>query len=407
MKWKVSRAFAQVGSGTTPRSDEPAYYEDGKINWLITGDINDSEITNFSKKITTKAIADYPTLKIYPKGSLAVAMYGATIGKVGLLTQPAAVNQACCVMVPDEKIFPKYAFYYFLASKQSLIDMAVGGGQPNISQDIVKSFGIKVPNIEDQKKIATYLDQKTAIIDKMLIAKKKIRQELLEAKSSIVANAVFGRNQQVDKKHSNIAWMGDVPKNWNIRKLKEIATIAIGWTPDTAVSQYFEGGNVWVTITDMNQKYISDSKSKITDTAIVASGIKKVPKGSLLYSFKLSVGKVAFADTDLYTNEAIASIIPKNNALIDNEFMYYALGEYLVNNANENIYGAKLLNQSLIKNAFVLLPPIEEQKKIAVDLNKKLSSIDKILCKNDESIKYLEEYKSSLISNVVSGKVEM
>lgn len=169
--WKVSRAFKYVGSGTTPKSGEPEYYDEGSINWLITGDLTDREIKHITKKITPKAIVDYPTLKIYPTGSIVIAMYGATIGKVGLLTQPSAVNQACCVLVPDRKVLPRYALYYFLASKRQLIDLGVGGGQPNISQDIVKSFKIIVPEVSKQSQIVSYLDAKTSLADKMITAK--------------------------------------------------------------------------------------------------------------------------------------------------------------------------------------------------------------------------------------------
>lgn len=169
--WKVSRAFKYVGSGTTPKSGEPEYYDGGSINWLITGDLTDGEIKHITKKITPKAIVDYPTLKIYPTGSIVIAMYGATIGKVGLLTQPSAVNQACCVLVPDKKVLPRYALYYFLASKRQLIDLGVGGGQPNISQDIVKSFKIIVPEVSEQSQIVNYLDAKTSLADKMITTK--------------------------------------------------------------------------------------------------------------------------------------------------------------------------------------------------------------------------------------------
>ena len=170
MNWKVSRAFTTIGSGTTPKSDDASYYDDGTINWLITGDVNDGEIKNIDRKITAKALSDYSALHIYPVGSIVITMYGA-IGKIGMLTEPSTVNQACCVLVPGKNVFPKYALHYFLATRYQLIELGVGGVQSNVSQDIIKSLRISLPSVEMQRNIASYLDRKVSIIDKIIAAK--------------------------------------------------------------------------------------------------------------------------------------------------------------------------------------------------------------------------------------------
>ena len=239
----------------------------------------------------------------------------------------------------------------------------------------------------------------------MIAAKNRTRTHLAELRTAIITKAVLGQGSSNNLQQTNIPWIGEVPAHWTVRKLKDLATISIGWTPSTSNPEYFEGDNIWVTIADMNKKHISESKNRVSDVAIIDAGIKKVPKGSLLYSFKLSVGKVAFAGTDLYTNEAIAAIIPRNLKQIDNKFLYYALSTYLIDSANENIYGAKLLNQSLIKNAYIALPPIDEQKQIATELNRKLTKLDRTMVKTTNSLELLKEYRSSLISNVITGKV--
>src|SRR4030042_3263708 len=107
-------------------------------------------------------------------------------------------------------------------------------------------------------------------------------------------------------KSSGIERIGEIPEDWNIKKLKYCFKFQTGWTPPTGKSEYYEGGNhIWVTIADMDKKFISDSAQKITDKAIEGSKMQITPKGSLIYSFKLSVGKVSFAKQDVYTNEAI------------------------------------------------------------------------------------------------------
>ena len=208
-----------------------------------------------------------------------------------------------------------------------------------------------------------------------------------------------------EMKDSGVEWLDVIPKSWTRNKLKRELKFSVGSTPSTSNRSFFEGENIWVTIGDLNGKYCSESKTKLTEEALRSANMKKVPKGSLLYSFKLSVGQVAFTEKDLYTNEAIASFYPNNNSNLD--FWYYALGNYLIENSNENIYGAKLLNQELINNANIFVPSEEEQKKIAKFLDKKTAEFDSIISKKETLIEKLEEAKKSLISEVVTGKVKV
>ena len=212
------------------------------------------------------------------------------------------------------------------------------------------------------------------------------------------------RNDE-EMKDSGVEWLDVIPKSWTRNKLKRELKFSVGSTPSTSNRSFFEGENIWVTIGDLNGKYCSESKTKLTEEALRSANMKKVPKGSLLYSFKLSVGQVAFTETDLYTNEAIASFYPNNNSNLD--FWYYALGNYLIENSNENIYGAKLLNQELINNANIFVPSEEEQKKIAKFLDEKTAQFDSIISKKEALIEKLEEAKKSLISEVVTGKVRV
>ncbi|MBU1095526.1 MAG: restriction endonuclease subunit S [Bacteroidetes bacterium] len=106
---KISHIFNKIGSGTTPTSGNEKYYF-GSINWLQTGDLNNGEINETSKKVTEKALKDFPTLREYSKGSLVIAMYGATIGKLGLLNINSTTNQACCVLSEPVNLITKYVF---------------------------------------------------------------------------------------------------------------------------------------------------------------------------------------------------------------------------------------------------------------------------------------------------------
>jgi restriction endonuclease, S subunit len=189
---KITHIFPNIGSGTTPNSSDPSFYE-GNINWLQTGDLTDGYIYKTSKTITHKALQAYSTLKIYPKNSLVIAMYGATIGKVGLLQSETTTNQACCVLSAALNIEMKYIFYLFQGIKESLVAMSYGGGQPNISQEKIKSLKLPFPNASEQEQIADYLDKQTAKIDQAIALKTAHIEKLKEYKSVLINDVVTGK----------------------------------------------------------------------------------------------------------------------------------------------------------------------------------------------------------------------
>lgn len=153
--------------------------------------------------------------------------------------------------------------------------------------------------------------------------------------------------------------------------LSEIADISIGKTPSRSNSSYWGNGMSWVSIADLkNVKEISNTKEQITQTAIQETRIKVVPKGTILFSFKLSIGKVAFTGKDIYTNEAIAAILVKDKSKIDNQFLYYVLKEFDFTGTGDKAVMGLTLNQKKLKVLQIPLPPLETQKKIAAILDK-------------------------------------
>ena len=191
---KTSYLFDDIGSGTTPNTNDDSLYDaDNGINWLQTGDLNDGHITKTSKKISQKAIEGNSTLRLYPVNSLVIALYGATIGKVGVLDIETTTNQACCVLPPSDKVLTDYAYYVFIASKKALLNLASGGGQPNISQAIIKNHRIPYPSYVEQQAITTYLDNKVEQIGKTLIELESQIHDLKSYKSALITEAVTGK----------------------------------------------------------------------------------------------------------------------------------------------------------------------------------------------------------------------
>jgi len=202
-------------------------------------------------------------------------------------------------------------------------------------------------------------------------------------------------------KDSGVEWIGEIPEHWTANKVKHNFNFKTGFTPPSGKNEYYENGkHVWINISDLQEKDVSDSVNKITDKAIEDYNPSIVPIGSLLYSFKLSVGRVGFNLVECYTNEAIFSIEP--DGVTNLGFFYYSLPEQIIKNANENIYGAKILNQELIKNAILVIPPPHEQTAIAAYLDHKTSEIDQLIADKKRLLELYEEEKTAIINQAVT-----
>ena len=143
-------------AGSTPSRSYPEYYN-GTIPWLKTGDLNDGYITNIPESISEEALKN-TSVRLNPSGSVLIAMYGATIGKLGILTFPATTNQACCACSPLDGINNHYLFYYLLSQKDNFVYRSVGGAQPNISKERIVTTLMPVPPYEEQRQILDKID---------------------------------------------------------------------------------------------------------------------------------------------------------------------------------------------------------------------------------------------------------
>lgn len=190
--WKLAHAFEIIGSGTTPPSDTNDWYGDD-INWVTTGELREDIILSTSKKIKKKTLQYFSTLKIYPKGTILIAMYGATIGRLGILGESATTNQACCALSNSNYLFNMYLFYWLISFRQEIIQLSSGGGQPNINQEKVAALKISTPTLEEQKEIISFLDQETLKLRHLIAKANKVIEFLKERRTALISAAVTGK----------------------------------------------------------------------------------------------------------------------------------------------------------------------------------------------------------------------
>lgn len=190
---KITYLFRTIGSGTTPKSDNSTYYDNGTTPWVNTGDLNDSTLESCEKLVTDKALADFSSLKLFDANSIIIAMYGATIGKLSILKFPATVNQACCVFSDPIHTDIRFIFFWLLAFRQPIISLATGGGQPNISQEILRGLRLHYPPLQEQKNIADFLASELIHIDSLISEAESVIVLMQERRASLISEAVTGK----------------------------------------------------------------------------------------------------------------------------------------------------------------------------------------------------------------------
>jgi type I restriction enzyme S subunit len=190
--WDVKRLgdLCETSSGGTPSRSNLNYYN-GDIKWFTTTELQDCNLYDSNEHISSEALKN-SSAKIFPRGTLLMAMYGATIGRLGVLRTEAATNQACCAIFCGNLIDTAYTYYYLYYSRSAIIEKGCGAGQPNVSQEIVRSLWLPVPPFPEQRAIAEVLSDMDAEIEALEAKRAKyesikqgMMQELLTGKTRL------------------------------------------------------------------------------------------------------------------------------------------------------------------------------------------------------------------------------
>ena len=194
-KWVKVGKIGSWGAGATPPRTNPAYYG-GTIPWLKTGDLNDGLINEIPEFITDLAL-EKTSVRLNPVGSVLMAMYGATIGKLGILEISATTNQTCCACIPYNGIHNRYLFYYLMSMRRTYISMAEGGAQPNISKEKIVNSLFQLPPLAEQKRIVAKIEELLPLVDRYATSYEKLEQLNAkfpeDMKKSILQYAIQGQ----------------------------------------------------------------------------------------------------------------------------------------------------------------------------------------------------------------------
>lgn len=383
---KVGEIGTFLGGGT-PSTTKKEYWQ-GVIPWISSSDLVEERIfkVNIQKYITYEALENSAT-KLIPKGSiLIVSRVG--VGKIAITTREICTSQDFINIVPFKDMNTIYLAYNIKTKLYILLNLNQGTSIKGITKKDLQEVIINFPNLQEQEKIADFLSN---VDKKISITEEKL--ELFNEYKKGMMQKIFSQELRFKNENGN-----DYPE-WEEKILNEYIKFGkAGGTPKTTEKKFYENGKInFLNISDMTLqgKYIYTTEKYITEEGLKNSSTWLVPKNSLIYSMYASVGFVSINKIELSTSQAMYSIIPSNNILL--EYLYYFLN-YLRNFINKFIEKGTQGNLSaeIIKNFIIKLPILEEQQKIA-DF---LSAIDTKIEKISDELEELKEFKKGLLQQM-------
>ena len=373
--WTTLGEIGTWQSGATPSRLRKDYYG-GNIPWLKTGDLNDGFITEIPESITNAALQE-TSVKLNPKDSVLIAMYGATIGKVGILTYPATTNQACCACT--EYIVDKlYLFYFLLAYRNAFIAMGGGGAQPNISKEKIITTLMPLPPLQEQKRIVDSIGHWFSLVNSVEESKENLHEVIKQTKSKILDLAIHGKLVPQDPM--------DEPATELLKRINPKAEITCdnphyrnlpkGWAaaPMQMLCSLVDGEKrSGVERINLDVKFLRGERE-----AKALSAGKYVAANTLLILVDgENSGEVFRTPFEGYQGSTF-----KQLAINDNMYTDYVLQVINLHRKTlrENKVGSAIphLNKKLFKAIDVPIPPYEEQQRIVNAINKAFTTLDVI-----------------------------
>jgi type I restriction enzyme, S subunit len=394
--------ICNTSSGGTPDRQMKEYFKGG-IPWVKSGELKDKLILKTEEKITEDGLRN-STAKLFPKGTLLVAMYGATVGKTGILGIDATTNQAVCALSPKEKnVNINYLKYSLISIRNRWISQSAGGAQQNISQEIIRFSRIPFPPYKEQQQIAGILgvvDSALEYADQIIAKSERLKRGLME---QLLTHGIGHKEYKQTP-------IGQIPTDWKIVKIADVTShVGSGLTPRGGSSTYLEKGIPLIRSQNvlMNKLDLSDVAHISQDTHEFMSRSVVYPEDVLLNITGASIGRVSVVPDSIKEANVnqhvcrirlIKDVLPQFTA-------YYLSSPDGQNQIMSFQAGATRqgLNYQQVRAIQLPCPSIEEQRKIA----EILSSADLKIDTERKERATLDRVKKGLMDLLLTGKVRI
>ncbi|MBB6698474.1 restriction endonuclease subunit S [Clostridium algidicarnis] len=361
---------------------------------------------------TVEALRNLESLKYVNVGDFVISLRSFQ-GGVEYAYYSGIISPAYTIMIPKGEVVRRY--FKYLAKSYNFIKLlqtcvtGIREGQ-NIDYNKLRDQKIFLPPKEEQDKIADFLDHNLSKIDKFIELTERQIELLKEQKEVIINDAVTkGIDKDVEYKDSGIDWIGEIPAHWEVTRVKYISKILNGGTPNSSISEFWNGDIFWVTPKDLSKvsKYIYSSDRKITKEGYKNCSTSLIPKNNIIMATRAPIGNIKINKIETTINQGCKAILVDKN-LIDLNYLYFLLNDYL-----EELQllgnGATFveLSTSNLSQFKINIPPKKEQKEIVSYIEKETSKIDRTIELYKSQIELIKEYRTSLIASAVTGKIDV
>jgi type I restriction enzyme, S subunit len=381
-------------SGGTPNRGNQKYFE-GNIPWVKSGELDKGLILDTEEKISEEAIKN-SSAKIFPKGTLLIALYGATIGKLAFLGVDAATNQAICGIFKNNEIHSNYLFHFLFYKKPSLIRQGIGGAQPNINQGILRNLEIPIPPLPEQRAIVAKIEQLLSDLENGKQQLLTAQQQLKVYRQSLLKAAFEGK-------------LSNGIKEWKTVKLKDASLkIVVGYVGP--ITQFIVDSNG---VKLLSTTHIGENEFLNHDLREVATSFNEKNKksqvipGDILIARHGDSGKACIVpDTIQLAQVSNAVILRPNPDVISSKFICYRLNAERQRMQKMKVGGVfQVVNTESMKSFLLSIPPIKEQQRIVSELESKLTVCDNIEQTISQSLSQTETLRQSILKKAFEGKL--
>jgi len=402
-EWGVKRLkdiFKYFGSGSTPLSTNKQYYDDGIIPWLNTTDIRNNIVNSTKYKISKLAFSKL-NMKIYPKNSLAIGMYGQgeTRGNVAILNIEVTTNQNAGIMSKFINSDSKFIFWWFIGRKKHIRQIGNVATIPNLNKDIIRNLFIALPPLKTQTKITTYLDTKTKKIDKEIALLEQKIEKYRELKQTLINETVLrGLDRGVEFKDSGIEWIGEIPKGWKLTRFEDILH-----KKKKKNNSLLDCGSIsFGTIVLKNSNKIPIETKESYQEVLVGEFLIN----PLNLNFDLKSFRTAISTLDVVVSSGYIVLQSKKN--IHKYYLRWLLHQFDISQMKTLSAGVRhTIHYDDIAKSLFYMPSIKEQIQISNYLDEKTQKIDNITQTISKKIELLKEFRKTLINDVVTGRVKV
>ena len=366
--------ICNVRSGGTPKRSVSEYWDKGTIPWVKIGDISSKYISTTEENISEAGLKN-SAAKLFQPGTLLFSIF-ASIGAVGILTVPAATNQAIAGLEIKSNIINRdYLFYFLKASEMSAKHSGRGVAQNNINLSILRDMKVPVPSLAEQSAIAREFERIDCQID--------MANNQLSSLDSLVKSRFIEMFGDCRLARQDQGW----------KRIGDIGEVLGGATPKTQVDEYWGGKFPWVTPAEIGEAiYVDTANRTLTIEGVRSCSLSKLPAGTVFLSSRAPIGKVAIAGTEMYCNQGFKNIVCGDSVL---PRYLYTLLKFNSDYLNSLGRGAtfKEISKRIVEDIKIPVPTVGSQS----EFERFAQQVDKLRFNVQQQIDKLELLKSSLM----------